>query len=328
MNDKLKEIIGFFRLERLRNDRRIFVFIVCLLIATALWFLNALSKDYTTTISYAVKYTNPPQNLFLVNEPPQKLNLKVNAHGFTLLRHKLSISVSPVVLNLNSIAKTNEMAGTTVEIQTDDLVRRISEQVSSEISVTDVTPKTITFVFDSLQTKKVEVVADVDLQFKPQFFLNGSVSVKPDSVDITGPAAIIDTIFEVKTKNRKFEGMDAEVQRIVNLSNPDKTTVDPEKVTMRIPVERFTEKEFKIPVAVRNKPDDIDLKLFPSEVSVSFLVGLSDYESIKASDFSVYADYDSIKNNETIEVNVEQQPDFIQMLRVTPPNVEYLIEKD
>ena len=38
---------------------------MCLLIATVLWFLNALSKDYSTTIAYPVKYIDAPKNQFL-----------------------------------------------------------------------------------------------------------------------------------------------------------------------------------------------------------------------------------------------------------------------
>ena len=84
MKKKLNEISGYFKLEKLKNDKRIVVFIVCLSIATVLWFLNALSKDYSTTISYPVKYVNPPGNQFLSNSPPAKFDLKVEAHGFTL----------------------------------------------------------------------------------------------------------------------------------------------------------------------------------------------------------------------------------------------------
>ncbi len=86
MNKNLSQIKGYFKIEKLRNDKQVIVFLVCLFIATTLWFLNALSKDYTTIVSYPVKYINPPKNQFLANKPPSKFDLKVEAHGFTLLR--------------------------------------------------------------------------------------------------------------------------------------------------------------------------------------------------------------------------------------------------
>ena len=205
MNKKLQEIINLFQLERWRNDRRIVIFIICLFIATALWFLNALSKNYTTTISYSVKYTNPPENLFLANDPPGQLILEVEAHGFTLLRHKMSFSISPIVLNLSNVTEAEAPNQTTVSIQTGTLMRRISEQVSSEISVINIEPEFLTFIFDSLYTKTVPVAADVNIRLKPQFFLSGKISVHPDSVQLTGPTSIIQTIDSLKTKSRNFE---------------------------------------------------------------------------------------------------------------------------
>lgn len=328
MNNRLQEIANLFRLERLRNDRRIVVFLICLLIATILWFLNALGKDYTTTMSYSVKYTNPPENLFLSNNPPQKLNIDVNAHGFTLLRHKLSISVSPIILNLTAIRNASDSDATTFSVRTETLIKRISDQVSNEITITDIEPEVILLVFDSLATKKVPVTADVSVGFKPQFFLNGNVTLKPDSVELTGPTSILDTIHVLQTRKRNFENLDSEVNTAMNILHPEKTKVIPKKVELKVPVERFTEKKIKIPVQIRNKPEDANLKIFPSEVDVSFLVALSDYESISASDFSVFAVYDSIHSNETLEVMVDKKPGFIQQLRVTPPSVEFLIQTD
>lgn len=326
MMKTIKEITDIFRLEQIRNDRRIIVFMICLLIATALWFLNALSKDYTTTISYSVKYTNPPQNVFLASNPPSQLDLKVNAHGFTLLRHKLSISVSPIVLNLSSIVRNNDYSGKSVTIRSEDLLRRISDQVSSEITVNDVNPKAITFIFDSLQTRKVPVEALVKIGFKPQYFLSGDIIVEPDTVNITGPATIIDTVSRLYTRIFENEELDAPVKTPLTVVIPERTRIDPERVVLSIPVERFTEKTFKIPVEVRDKPDDVNMKVFPSEVTVAFLVGLSDYDQIQNTDFTVFVSYDSISTSDVLEVNLDKIPAFVQQVRISPPNVEYLIE--
>ena len=64
MNKDLSQIRSYLKIAKLKNDKQVIVFMVCLLIATSLWFLNALSKDYTTIVSYPVKYINPPKNQF------------------------------------------------------------------------------------------------------------------------------------------------------------------------------------------------------------------------------------------------------------------------
>ena len=330
MKKKLSDIVKYLQLEKLKNDKQIVAFLVCLLIATVLWFLNALSKDYTATISYPVKYVNPPSNRFLSNTPPDKFDLKVEAHGFTLLRHKLSLSFSPIVLNLNAITREEKSNSRSYNIRTENLVRRISDQISKEITISEIRPEFITLVLDSLITKKVPVKLNVKTEFKPQFYLKEPLSASPDSVEITGPATILDTVFSLKTEPKTFERLDAQTERQVGLLHPDKTATSPDKIMVKIPVERFTEKELKIPVEVRNKPPKVNIKLFPSEIKVSFLVGLSEFESITSADFKAYVDYETIINSHSEELNVkiDSKPSYIQMLKISPTTVEYLIETD
>jgi hypothetical protein len=330
MKKKISDIIKYLKLEKLKNDKQIVAFMVCLLIATVLWFLNALSKDYTATVSYPVKYVNPPSNRFLSNAPPAKFDLKVEAHGFTLLRHKLSLSFSPIVLNLSAITRNVESDSGTYTIRTENLLRRISDQVSKEISISEIRPEFITLILDSLITKKVPVKLNIKAEFKPQFYLQEPLSASPDSVKITGPTAILDTVFSLKTEPKTFERLDAQTERQVDLLHPEKTTISPEKVMIRIPVERFTEKELKIPVEVRNKPEGVNIKLFPSDVKVSFLVGLNEFENITAADFKAFVDYETIikSKSEELDVKIDTQPTFIQMLRISPATLEYHIETD
>jgi hypothetical protein len=89
---------GFFNLKKLRQDKRVIVFLGCLAISTFLWFLNALSKDYETTLIYPVKYVNLPDKRFLANDPPSNLELTIQAHGFTLLKNKVNMKLEPIVL--------------------------------------------------------------------------------------------------------------------------------------------------------------------------------------------------------------------------------------
>ncbi len=330
MKKIISDIIKYLKLEKLKNDKQIVAFMACLLIATVLWFLNALGKDYTSTVSYPVKYVNPPSKHFLANTPPAKFELKVEAHGFTLLRHKLSLSFSPIILNISAITRNMKADSGAYNIRTENLIRRISDQVSKEISISEIRPEYITLALDSLITKKVPVNLNIRTEFKPQFYLEEPISASPDSVKITGPATVLDTILLLNTEAKSFERLDAPTERVVALLHPEKTTLSPEKVVVKIPVERFTEKELKIPVEVRNKPEGVNIKLFPSEVKVAFLVGLNEFESITGANFKAYVDYAEISkdNQEELQVKIDIKPTFIQMLGISPATVEYLIETD
>jgi len=329
MKKRIAEILGYISPEKLKNDKRIVVFSVCLLIASALWFLNALGKDYTTSLTYSVKYVNPPANLFLANTPPSKLELNVQAHGFTLLRHKLAFSFSPLVLDLSGISQTLQDENNEYRVPSEELIRRIGLQVSKEITINSVSPQSISLVFDSLDSKTVPVLPDVELRFKPQFDLKGPVETVPDSIRITGPATGIDTITALHTETLIVEALDKNLEKQVRVVHPPNTKISPEKATISVPVEKFTEKEIPVPVAVLNLPEGTHLKLFPPTIRITVMVGLSEYENILSRNFLATVNYNQViaKNNQ-LDVAVDTDKSYIRILKIAPRTIEYLIETE
>jgi len=327
MKKRINEISGYLKVDKLRNDKRVVIFLVCLLIATVLWFLNALSKDYSTSIYYPVKYVDTPKNLFLANVPPKNLELKVQAHGFTLLRHKLNLSFSPIVLNVSNIIQNSLPDDDGYNINTDNLLGRISDQVSNEITITDIQPEFLLIKLDSLKTKNVEVKPAIELDFETQFNLKEPVLISPKEVEITGPAAILDTIVFLRTKPASFLKLDADVERNMDIIHPVNTAVKPEQVLLKISVEKFTEKEIMVPVKVLNMPDSTKIKLFPAEVQVSFLVGLSQFGEITSDDFDLVVDLNKTESaTEKLSVEILSKPSFVQTVKIVPVSIEYLIE--
>lgn len=320
------DLKGLFNLQILLNDRRLFTFVICLTIATALWFLNALSKSYTTTLSYPVKYINPPSNQFLANTPASEFEITVEGYGFSLLRHKMAFSFSPVLLNLTTIKQNFGDKAKQVTVPTGDLVKQISGQISKEVKILDIRPQVITLVMDSLKTKKVTVKPVVELDLMPQYFLSDSIVLNPPAVEISGPAAIIDTIEFLRTEPQAFNEVKTSIQQVVKIICPEHTTLSDDKTTMYIHVEKFTEKEVRLHLQAKNIPEGAQVKLFPSEVKITFLVNLSEYNNINEDNFTAYVDLNSGNNKETLKVLLDHAPPDIKMIRVNPENVEYLIE--
>jgi len=329
MSNTTNKIPEFFRIEKIRNDKRIVVYLVCVLISTVLWFLNALSKDYSTTISYPVKYMNPPSRQFLANEPPSKLDLKVDAHGFTLLRYKLSLSYSPIVLNLTNITEDVESQNGTYYVQTSGLLRKIKGQVSNEISIVEIQPSVIPIQLDSLKTKLVPVKPNISLEFRSQYNLHKPLQLTPKHVKITGPSNIVDTLKQLQLDKLNLKDLNQNLATNVKVLYPEKTKVDPEKVLVTLEIEKYTEKDLKVPILVKNRPAGVDVKLFPSEVKITCLVGLSEFENVTANDFSAVVDYKDITNEtKTLRLKIVQKSEFIQLVRYTPESVEFLTETD
>lgn len=214
-------------------------------------------------------------------------------------------------------------------ISSADLLRRVSSQVSSELTIQEIIPETIEIVLDSMRTRTVPVKPVVELEFMPQYNLQNPVRVIPAEVKITGPAFAIDSITHLETKKSSYKGLETSIETMIDVISPDKTSINPERVKLKIEVEKFTEKELKVPVRIMNKPDNVHMKIFPSEVKVTCLVGLSEYEDVNADDFNAVVDFSTVGSDvRNLHVTVEQKSTYIQLVRCTPDVVDYLIETD
>jgi YbbR domain-containing protein len=199
--------------------------------------------------------------------------------------------------------------------------------VSNEITINSIQPEIFYVKLDSLKTKLVPLKTDLELSFKPQFNLKEPVILIPEQIEITGPAEILDTIFLLNTEKRAINKLDADIEITLTIVHPENTTIKPVNCIAKIPVEKFTEKEILIPIQIKNKPENTNIKLFPAEIKLTVLVGLSEFEKIDASKFEVFIDYKIIDTeNINLEFTVQSTLQNIQILRTTPASVEYLIE--
>ena len=327
MRGLIGKILGYFgSSQELHIKRNVITYGVCVIIATVLWFLNALNKEYTTEISYPIKYTELPKGKLLVSEPPKEMTLTIKAHGFALLRYSISTSFLPIVLNVNSLLDKKDLLEYT--INTSEIKDRITTQLNTDIQLISIKPESITFKFSRFESKRVPVIPRVEYTLKRQYMLKNDISVTPDYVDISGPASILDTLKAVYTEPLSLKDLSKDVTKTVRFEDIYGTQINENDAKIKIEVERFTESKKTIPLVVKNLPDSLLIRLFPHAIDVTFDVGLSRYEVVSDTSFSFYVDYTQIKNNPAaLKIQIERSPRHIKDLVFTPETVEYLIEK-
>ncbi len=230
-------------------------------------------------------------------------------------------------MNLSNLTKELKPKSGIYTIYGTNLIRRISDQISNEIRISEVQPEFFELVLDSLKSKMVPVQLNITTEFKPEFNLKKPITTVPNKVKITGPSTILDTTFSIATKVKSFTKIDADINKEIELIEPENVTVTPKKVELNIEVEKFTEKELTVPIKVLNKPENATVKLFPPEITILFTVGLSEFDKIKPSDFSASVDYNSIENSsEYLNVTIDKKPPLYQLIRFSPEKVEFLVE--
>jgi hypothetical protein len=330
MHKTISKIISKLSLDSVLNNRRLVIFTLCLVTATILWFLNALSKNYTTNLNYPVKYINLPRNKFIINDPPKNLNLKVYGHGFTLLRYKMRFAVTPFALNISEIFEENKPPGSgSISIVTGNIIDNVSGQISSDIQIMDIKPAAISLVFDSLESRLIPIKPLVDISFRSRFGLAGNMVTIPAIVLATGPRALIESIDTIYTRHKIIKNVDEDLTTEIALEIPKKISVDYQKAVVKIPVDEFTEKSFSVPITMRSIPGDMRIRLFPREVKVSFNIGLRQFSLVTPDSVTLYVNGEEIEAGApTLQVHTDYYPPGIKSLKISPPHVEYLIEKN
>jgi len=291
--------------------------------------LNELNKESISDITYPVRYNNLDSRKILVNEVPNSLILKVQAPGYTLLKSKLSPRFIPINLDMRSyLLRQKEIFSSDFFLLTKDLHGRFKRRLASGMTILEIQPDTIFFKFDSVVYKKVPVVADISYILSRQFMLRDEIRTMPDSMGMTGPGTILDTLQYINTVHKSYQELNNTVQQDIELVRIPQITYDQKEVLMTIPVEQFTEANLRIPIETVHVPDSIVLKTFPNQISLTCIAGLSDYEKLSAHLFRVEVDFESIDFSlgDKLKVNVVSSPDFVQSIRIYPIYVDFIIE--
>jgi len=312
-------------------NRRAMFFFIFLFISGIFWVLSSLDKSYTTIISYPVEYMNFPPNKVLVEDVPNKIKLGVSGQGYNILKLLISANNNPVIFNVNSFSLNRLGSDETTRfyILTQMAKDKIKRQISENIVINDLQPDTIYFTFSERSVKKIPVKPNCLISIEKQYVLKDKIKINPDSILVEGARIFLDTMQYIYTELVETKKLSKGFQKNVALKNIPHIKFDKEIVTLNIDVEKYTEIEYTIPIQTINVPDSVNLLTIPSDVIVSFKVGISKFESTNLKQFKATVNYNEIGHsiNEKLKVSIKNYPEFVEIVSFNPKSVNYLIKK-
>ncbi|WP_372752239.1 hypothetical protein [Labilibaculum sp.] len=327
----LKKVKEVFSTEKIASNKKLLVYVFFVGIATVFWFLNALGKEYTTTVNYPVSYINLPENKVLTNELPEQLSLKVNAFGFDLIRYKLSTAFLSNPFDVRFYTG-NRMENSNVRfysLATSQILGRFENDLSSSIQLLAISPDTILFEFSPIIEKKVPVHSHVTTTFEQQYMLDGNIHMNIDSIIVKGPSSKLDSVTSVETDELVLTELKKTTHKNVAIKKIDGIEFSQPKVEIIVPVEQFTEEKMTVPIQVSHLPDSLLLRLFPGNVNLLYFVGFKKHDQVSADLFDIEVDYNDISDggSNKLALKLIRQPGFVSNVRFHPQEVTYLIEK-
>lgn len=301
-------------------------FFLFLGLSTLIWMLITLSKEYRTSLDFEVSYANIPQNRLLLETSENKLTLAVTATGFKLLRTRLQ--KEPLTLDASQMQQNLQGQFYILLARQEQLLQ---EQLLSDVMIQSVLKDSMYLDIDILATKKVKVEPNIKVNYHVGYGLLGNIEVEPDSITISGSKQQLDTLTKLSLKPVVLTDVKEDFERQVALALDKNNQIKLETTKIKISgkVDKFTEGSLKVPFSMTNVPDSLKITTLTEEVTIVFVVGLSDFNKVSSNSFVVECDfaYSNSQNLSYVIPKVIQKPRFVKNIKLVPQTIDYLIQK-
>lgn len=281
-----------------------------------------LSQAYETEWTFQLAYVLPEKDAF-IEMPPAEVNALISGQGWNLMNFSLLRAKQPLVFDLRALPVSL-------------LDRRmIIDRIQDSFSESSLAVKNIDLDFIAIRTgpkisRRLPVRLNYAILLQDQHDYKEAPRLMPDSVWVSGPAEIIDTLSYWPTTSGELGPLKGGVVEEILLAVPAQNLVslEFEKVELHLEVEPFVEKTiYYVPVAIANGPGRI--RIFPPSVTIYCTVGMSAYDQLDAADFVVEADLKGVvphSQQNTVTLSLTKSPAQVKDVRFSPQSVEFFFQ--
>lgn len=295
------------------------IIIIALLFSSILWISITLTDEYYTTYTVPVKIVDVPYGYIPATDLTQKVAVKIKGIGWKLTGLGLG---SESVFNISA----RNDSGKIVANLNANLVE--NPWLTSDISVIDISPDTISFFIERIISKKLPVVPEIDVTYKMGFGLASKIIVSPDSVIVFGPKSIMEGINSFSTVPVKLTSLDSQIKiKAVFSNNKFRTNIT--AVELFLDVQRIVDKNIEdVRVEVIDIPLDRDVVMLPNSVSCLVKGGINVLGKMDASDIKAYVRYADVLLDSLGTVKpVIEMPENAELISIRPERLRYVIKK-
>lgn len=209
--------------------------LLSLLIAVALWITVSREPELATSLAVPFEFKGIPEDLDIGSNVPERVHLEIRGPANRLSRDNLADLA--VVLDLS-----DAMAGErTYNIRSSNI------SLPAGVSFYRALPSQITLRFDKRATREVEIVLPPYSKGPPDGYRVRAYTLEPSKTRIRGPEERVKSITRVSLDPVDLSGVvsQAEFHTHVNIGDPQVRLEAPTTVTLKVTLEKTTQKETK-----------------------------------------------------------------------------------
>jgi len=290
--------------------------------ALFLWFYVVTDNIYEYPIQVPIRVSALPEDKVLLKPLPEEARVLFSGTGKAFLSQ--SFRMKRLDLDLSNAANVE-----TIELAS-SMIRGIPRgEIFRPIRVLD--PDSISVHLDTRKIKRIPIRPQFTIDPTDGYTQVGGIELEPDSITLSGPAQIVDTIQVIRTERKQFISKSKTVRGKIGFIPLASEMVQVSDLNSEyvIDIQRIHEITIEeIPVRVINVPSRVKVTVVPSTLSLKLRGGVDLLMQITPDDIQASIDYRTRNRyrSKRIPASIEV-PSNISFSNAKPKFFELLIER-
>lgn len=293
---------------------------LCILAATIFWFFNALNKNYTTTISFPIRFDYDNRYYIPVKPLQEELRINVTGMGWDIFRRTIGLREQPLVIPLERPVVVKKIVGSTLPALFSTQLEALEINfVVNDTVYLDIQPRSKRWI--SLSSDSIPNKIDHD------YGIVGTIKIQPDSILLEGPLDLVNEINEpypvnLPTSNIREDYNEEEIE--LDISYRDLITVTPPEIKLSFNVERFVEITDTVELELNNIPKNAQPKMDVTKLQATLRLQQSNVKLFPWDSLKAVVDLKAF-NKGSIKVRPELRglPEYAELIRIDSIRIVY-----
>lgn len=308
-------------------DRGALLFVLFFFLSLILWLIQTFQYSYSVILKIPVEYDDIPSDIAITPPLPNHLEVEVRDNGFSLMNYRIGGSFSPIVLSPKIEASRQGQLYWNPDIIQNEVEKKIGS-ASRTTKILAISPSKIYADYAPKAKREVPIHLMTQIITDPGYILK-RISMNPEQTIVYGNKLEIDTLKVVSTDTITIRGIKESQKIKVKLNTLKNVVLLPEYTTLNIETEKLVQVSFSIPIDVPKLKGRYQLRTFPSYIQVVCVIPVSQKELLKSSDIHVTVQTKDIEHSAqgSLNVLIDEYPEYVQVIQPDPSQVEYLLEE-
>lgn len=305
-------------------DPRFFLFLA---LSIVLWQFTNLAKPISVNKAVKVRFEVPKNDYQLISDSILSIDTRVTATGLRLLFNSPYNKIYS--LSTESMIESNNE----FYLIPSDVESQLQKTFGEAITIEKIFAAELKIPLARIASKKVPVSPNISLSFKQNYILKGDLILKPDSVKISAPEAILKDISSINTVALKLDNLTESVNQplAIDFSQLGLSSIEQEQVVVNAEVVRFSEMVYEVPILLPEFENGMRLAVFPSNAQVVCKASADVLKALDSGAFGVTVDFDFSQSLDSLPsrlpLKFSYSPSNVLEVFFSNDRVNYILEK-